>query len=271
MVVDYEVQANKSDIVRVKFDLIAYNVVMETIERWRNQGQRHYVTITNPHSVLMCHKDNLMNRATAEAGLVLPDGIGIILAAQLLGYPHNGRATGPTLMVKLCDWGREKDYRHFFYGGAEGVADVLVDRLAQDYPGLRVAGTYCPPFRPLSEKEDRDIVDHINAAEPDIVWVGLGAPGQEKWMAKHLGRIRATAMIGVGAAFDFHSGNVKWAPAWIRKIGIEWAYRLALEPKRMWRRNLDSPIFLTKVLYQRIAMALSRKPKSSPSSKRVET
>ena len=260
----------KHDILRVKFDLIAYNVVMETIERWRKQGQCHYVTITNPHSVLMCHRDNLMSQATAEADLVLPDGIGIVLAARLLGYPHNGRATGPTLMLKLCDWGREKGYRHFFYGGAKGVADTLAERFTQDYPGLKVVGTYCPPFRPLSEQEDREIIDHINAAKPDIVWVGLGAPKQEKWMANHLGKIKATAMIGVGAAFDFHSGNVKWAPGWIRRIGMEWAYRLALEPKRMWRRNLDSPIFLTKVLYQRLAMTLSLKPSSHLSSKHAE-
>ena len=269
--VEYGLQEKKHDILRVKFDLIAYNVVMETIERWRKQGQCHYVTITNPHSVLMCHRDNLMNRATAEAGMVLPDGIGIVLAAQLLGYPHNGRASGPTLMLNLCDWGREKGYRHFFYGGAEGVADTLIDRLTRDYPGLKVAGTYCPPFRRLSEQKDREIVDQINATKPDIVWVGLGAPKQEKWMANHLGKIKATAMIGVGAAFDFHSGNTKWAPAWIRRIGMEWAYRLALEPKRMWRRNLDSPIFLTKVLYQRLAMTLSFKTDSHVSPKHVKT
>jgi len=110
----------------------------------------------------------------------------------------------------------------------------------------------------LSEQEDREIVDHINAAKPDIVWVGLGAPKQEKWMATYLGRIKATAMIGVGAAFDFHSGNVKWAPDWIRRIGMEWAYRLALEPKRMWRRNLDSPLFLSKVIAQKINLLIAR-------------
>ena len=160
--------------------------------------------------------------------------------------------------LKLCDWGREKGYRHFFYGGAKGVADTLAERFTQDYPGLKVAGTYCPPFRLLSEQEDREIVDHINAAKPDIVWVGLGAPKQEKWMATYLGRIKATAMIGVGAAFDFHSGNVKWAPDWIRRIGMEWAYRLALEPKRMWRRNLDSPLFLSKVIAQKINLLIAR-------------
>jgi N-acetylglucosaminyldiphosphoundecaprenol N-acetyl-beta-D-mannosaminyltransferase len=151
-------------------------------------------------------------------------------------------------MLRLCDWGREFGYKHYFYGGAEGVADKLRDKLSQMFPGLQTAGTYCPPFRPLSKQEDEMIVEQINRTEPDIVWVGLGAPKQEKWMSAHLDKISATAMIGVGAAFDFHSGNVKWAPASIRKLGLEWAYRLAKEPKRMWRRNLDSLIFLAKVI-----------------------
>jgi len=245
-------QEQKTEILQVKFDLIAYHAAMETIEGWRKNQQRRYVTITNPHSVLLCQRDERMRQATEQAGMVLPDGIGIVLAANLLGYPHQGRATGPALMLKLCDWGRQKGYRHFFYGGTPGVAEKLAMKLSFDYPGLQVAGTYCPPFRQLSEKEDQAVIDQINTAKPDIVWVGLGAPKQEKWMADHVGRIAATAMIGVGAAFDFHSGNVKWAPDWIRKAGLEWAYRLALEPKRMWRRNLDSPIFLTKVIGQRI-------------------
>ncbi len=254
-------QTKKHDILKIRFDLIAYEVVLETIERWRREGQRRYVAITNPHSVLLCHRDELMLRATLKAGMVLPDGIGILLAARLLGYPHNGRATGPTLMLKLCDWGRKNAYRHFFYGGAEGVADKLAENLSNEYPGLKVAGTYCPPFRPLTEREDHAAVDQINAVKPDIVWVGLGAPKQEKWMAEHQGRIEAAAMIGVGAAFDFHSGNVKWAPALVRRLGLEWAYRLAQEPKRMWRRNIDSPLFLSRVMRQRLFMTLHREPR----------
>jgi len=191
-----------------------------------------------------------MDRATRQAGMVLPDGAGIIMAANILGYTHSGRATGPALMLKLCDWGRQKGYRHFFYGGTEGIADKLAQRLTEMYPGLEVAGTCCPPFRQLCEAEDQEIVDTINDARPDIIWVGLGAPKQEKWMADHVGRLKATAMVGVGAAFDFHSGNVKWAPAIIRRLGLEWAWRLAENPKRMWRRNLDSPLFLTKVFIQ---------------------
>jgi N-acetylglucosaminyldiphosphoundecaprenol N-acetyl-beta-D-mannosaminyltransferase len=248
------------NILRIRFDLITYETVIEAIEHWRAKGESHYVTITNPHSVMLCHRDKKMREATTGAALTMPDGVGIIIAANILGYKSNGRVTGPTLMLKVCDWGRKYGYRHFLYGGAKGIAERLAVRLSNIYPGLKVVGTYCPPFRHLSAIEDEDIVKKINATKPDIIWVSLGAPKQEKWMAAHLSKVHATAMIGVGAAFDFHSGNIKWSPPWVRKIGIEWAYRLAQNPRRMWRRNLDSPIFLTKVVCQRLRMLLNGRP-----------
>ncbi len=242
----------KCDILRVRFDLITYEAVMETIQHWRANGEFHYVTITNPYSVMLCHRDGQMQKATAGAGLTVPDGVGIIIAAHLLGYKSNGRVAGPTLMPKLCDWGRKYGYRHYFYGGAEGVADRLAKQLSEKYPCLQIAGTYAPPFTLLSEKEDQAIVEKINATNPDIVWVGLGTLKQETWMAKHIGKINATAMIGVGQAFDIHSGTIKWAPVLLRRVGLEWAYRLAKEPKRLWRRNLETPKFMYKVICQRL-------------------
>ncbi|MFC1738964.1 WecB/TagA/CpsF family glycosyltransferase [Planctomycetota bacterium] len=143
-------QAGKCGILKVKFDLIAYNVVMETIERWRRNCERHYVTITNPHSVMMCSRDTEMRKATEMASMTLPDGVGIVLAAFLLGYPHNGRTTGPELMLKLCDWGREKDYRHYFHGDRKGVVDQLDRRLSQMYTALEMVDKYCTPFRALT-------------------------------------------------------------------------------------------------------------------------
>ena len=240
-----------ANVLGVRFDFTDYADVVKTICRWRACGERQYISITNPHSVMVCRRDREMGRATAGAALTVPDGVGVIWAARILGYRNHGRVAGPTLMLRCCDWGREHGFRHFFYGGKEGVGEKLAARLSEIYPGLSVAGTYCPPFRAVSDEEDRAIVERINATRPDVVWVGLGAPKQEKWMLAHAGRVDAAAMIGVGAAFDFHCGEVRWAPAWIRKLGLEWAYRLALEPKRMWRRNLDSPLFVAKVIMQR--------------------
>jgi len=244
----------RHNIAGVELDLINYDTVFSRIECCRRAGKKVYITLTNPHSVMMCLRDKQMNRATALAEMSLPDGVGIILAAVALGCPHAGRVTGPSLVLKLCDWGRQRGYRHFFYGGGPGIPQRLAQRLQARYPGLCVAGTYSPAFRPLTPPEDRRVVEMINAAGPDILWVGLGAPKQEKWMARHLGRIRATAMIGVGAAFDFHSGSVRRAPRWLRAAGLEWAYRLCLQPRRMLRRNLDSCLFLAAVVAQRLGM-----------------
>lgn len=239
------------DILGTNFSLLSYTDVIARIQGWREKQQRHYITLTPPYSVLMCQRDNELKEATEGASLTLPDGVGIILAARILWYPHRGRLTGPTFMLRLCACGRAEGLRHFFYGGAPGVAEALAQKLKKSYPGLDVAGTYCPPFRECTPVEDAEIVRQINRTNPDIIWVGLGSPKQEKWMAQHVGQIEAAAMIGVGAAFDFHSGNVKWTPKWMRDMGIEWAYRLGKEPKRMWRRNVNSFVFLAKVLHQR--------------------
>jgi len=248
------------NILDVDFDLIDYPSVLRQIVDWKEQGSHKSITITNPHSVILCRNDEQMQKATKSAALTLPDGIGIILAAKILGYSHNGRLTGPDLMLKCCDKGRENNYRHFFYGGAEGIADKLAEKLSKKYSGLTVAGTYCPPFRKISKKEDAEIVEMINDTKPDILWVGLGAPKQEIWMADHLDRIKATAMIGVGAAFDFHSGNIKRAPQWMQKCHLEWTHRLLADPIRMWQRYLiNGPFFLSKVIAQKIAVTLRKK------------
>jgi N-acetylglucosaminyldiphosphoundecaprenol N-acetyl-beta-D-mannosaminyltransferase len=159
-------------------------------------------------------------------------------------------------MLYLCDHGRSIGLRHFFYGGSPWVADRLSSRLIDRFPGIEVAGTFSPPFHPIDSDEDRIIVDRINQTRPDIVWIGLGAPKQEIWMSRHIGQIHASALIGVGAAFDFHAGAIPWAPAWVRAIGMEWAFRLCIEPHRLWRRNLDSPRFLFGILRQKFSRLL---------------
>lgn len=248
---------NNPQILGVRFDLLTHETALAKIHMWREEGKQHYVMFGNPHTVLSCHSDTEMTHAARRAGLVLPDGVGITIAAHILGLQHSGRITGPSFMLRLCDWGRQHGYRHYFYGGKPGVAEQLVGRLTTRYPGLNVVGTFCPPFRRLSLAEDAQIVTEINHANPDVLWVGLGTPKQDKWMVSHIGRIHAPVMLGVGAAFDFHAGTIKWAPQWIRSHGLEWAYRLMTEPRRLWRRNLESPEFLMKVCYERLRLALS--------------
>jgi len=244
---------NTVRIAGVDFDAIDAESVLESICSWRDAGQRGYISLVNPHSVMLCERDQEMQAAVQGSTLILPDGIGISLGAALLSCDQCGRLSGPELMLHICDQGRHYGLTHYFYGGEEGVAEKLAENLSRRYFGLKVVGCYSPPFRAMSDEEDAAEVARINAKRPAILWVGLGAPKQEKWMASHAGRIAATTMIGVGAAFDFHSGNRPWCPAPLRSAGLEWAYRLACEPRRLWRRNIDSFLFLGLVASQFLA------------------
>ena len=242
----------------VEFDFIVNTDMVDAIDHWRKTKSRHVVSLVNPHSVMICRRDPAMRQAINSSCVRLPDGVGVVLAAKILGYGRRHRVTGPALMLKVCDLGRQFGFKHFFYGGAPQVGERLAANLSGMFPGLQVAGIHCPPFRQMTSQEDDEVVEHINRAKPDIVWVGLGAPKQEKWMVEHADRLCAPVMIGVGAAFDFHSGNVPWAPGWVRKYGLEWAYRLACNPRRMTRRNLDSPLFMAAVMKQAVRERLSR-------------
>jgi N-acetylglucosaminyldiphosphoundecaprenol N-acetyl-beta-D-mannosaminyltransferase len=230
-------------------------VAVETIESWIAGRQSQYVCITGVHGVMESLRNPEIQRIHNEAGLVTPDGMPLVWVSRLRGFAGVDRVYGPDLMLDLCASSPVKGYRHFLYGGREGVADRLAASLRGRFPGLEVVGTYCPPFRPLTEEEDARVVDQVNGSRADIVWVGLGTPKQECWMAAHLGRLDVPVMIGVGAAFDFHAGLVAQAPRWIQRSGLEWLYRLMHEPRRLWRRYLfNNPSFLAMLFLQSVGL-----------------
>jgi N-acetylglucosaminyldiphosphoundecaprenol N-acetyl-beta-D-mannosaminyltransferase len=176
--------------------------------------------------------------------MVTPDGMPMVWINRLNGNSHVSRVYGPDFMKEVCRDGIEKQYKHFLYGGGEGVAEQLAAKLREKCPGIQIVGMYTPPFRALTEDEDRAIINQINASGADIVWVGLSTPKQEKWMARHLGRLHAPVMVGVGAAFDFHAGLKKQAPKFMQRTGLEWFFRLCTEPKRLWKRYaINNPLF----------------------------
>lgn len=233
------------NILGVRVDALDMPRALGTIDEWVESGERHYVCIRDVHGVMACQKDETLRRIHSEAGMVTPDGMPLVWLSRRLGHPDTNRVCGPDFMLELCDHSRARGYRHFLYGGAPGVVEDLKANLETLYPGLQVVGAYSPPFRPLSEEEDAEVVAMINDAKPDIVWIGLSSPKQEYWMASHKGRIAASAMIGVGAAFDFHAGRQKRAPRWMQRSGLEWSFRLMSEPRRLWRRYLVmAPRFL---------------------------
>jgi N-acetylglucosaminyldiphosphoundecaprenol N-acetyl-beta-D-mannosaminyltransferase len=157
-------------------------------------------------------------------------------------------------MHALCNQSLGHGYQHYFYGGAPGVVEDLSQRLRSEYPGLQIAGHYTPPFGAVSHHEDRDIIKHIRAAKPDILWVGISSPRQEIWMAEHVDKLDVPALIGVGAAFDFLSGRKPQAPIWIQRSGFEWLYRFILEPRRMWPRYSQYPLFLLLLIAQALGI-----------------
>jgi N-acetylglucosaminyldiphosphoundecaprenol N-acetyl-beta-D-mannosaminyltransferase len=244
-----------TNVLGVEVSAVNMGRAVAAIETAIRQRQRGYVCVTGVHGVMESQRDARLRHIHNEAFLVVPDGMPLVWLSKLDGKPYVDRVYGPDLMLEVCDRSREWGARHYFYGGQEGVPELLSERLSSRFPGLHVAGCYSPPFGPIEPAEDEKIVDRINAAEPDIVWVGLSTPKQERWMADHLGRIEAPIMAGVGAAFDFHAGLKPQAPAVLQRAGLEWAFRLATEPRRLWRRYLrNNPAFVALVAAQKLGL-----------------
>ncbi|HET8776835.1 MAG TPA: WecB/TagA/CpsF family glycosyltransferase [Candidatus Limnocylindria bacterium] len=197
-------------------------------------GERLSMHFATVHSLVEAH-DQLELRMAFARGVVEPDGMPLVWLGKRSGFDME-RVCGPDFLPALIAGGIDRGRRHYFYGGGPGVSDALAARLTARFPGLQVAGTMSPPFRDLSPAEDRRIVDEINAAGPDYVWVGLGAPKQDLWVASHRPMLDAPALLAVGAAFDFHAGTRRRAPRWMQGLGMEWLYRLAAEPKRLASR-----------------------------------
>ena len=196
--------------------------------------------------------DRDLLRIHNESGLTVADGMPMLWAGRYVGVSGIGRVRGPDLLPALCRAAADNGWSNYFYGGAPGTAETLAGRLRNRFPGLVVAGWSCPPFRPLTPEEDDEAVAQINACRPNLVWVGLSTPKQERWMADHIGRVRASAMLGVGAAFDVHAGLIQEAPPWIQSSGLEWLYRVSRDPRRLWRRYLhNNPRFAAAVVRQR--------------------
>ncbi len=251
------------DILGVKVSAIDIGDAVATIVDWISQRRRHYVCITGVHGVMECRHDAALRAIHDEAGLVTPDGMPLVWMARRLGFERVQRVYGPDLMHEISRISPEHGYRHFYFGGGRGLAQRLQDRLCRTYPGLNVVGILSPPFHAVSAAEDEAMVAAINAARPDIVWVGLSTPKQERWMSAHRDRIEAPVMIGVGAAFDFLSGTKRQAPLWMQRNGLEWLFRLASEPRRLGRRyGRIVPHFLVLALLQLSRRMIVRRMRS---------
>lgn len=230
-------------------------LAVETIAGWIARRERRYVCVSGVHGVMESQRDPALRRIHNEAGLVTPDGMPLVWMLKAAGHRDADRVYGPDLMLALLAESERRGWRHYLYGASEETQAGLRASIARRFPGAVVAGGWAPPFRPLTEQEDEDAVARINDSGADIVWVGLSTPKQERWMASHRAVLDAPALIGVGAAFDFHAGRVRQAPRVIQRSGMEWAFRLAMEPRRLWRRYLrNNPEFAMLVLAQKTGL-----------------
>ena len=226
-------------ILGTKINVTDMDKTVRYIDAHLEELKSHYICVSNVHTTVTAYRDPEYRAVQNGAAMNIPDGKPLSIVQHLSGEKEAGRVPGPDLMPELFRLSEEKGYRHYFYGSTQETLDALKDRLSEKYPEMKIVGMYSPPFRPMTEEEDREAVERINAAKPDFIWVGLGAPKQEKWMANHEGRV-CGVMLGVGAGFDFHAGTVKRAPKWMQEVCMEWLYRIGQDPKRLLIRYLDT-------------------------------
>ena len=242
---------NRVNVLGVGISVLNLRTALDAIAAAVRERRKGCICVTGVHGVMEAQEDAEFKRILNGAFLCTPDGMPMVWAGKLAGHGEMSRVYGPDLMLEVCAWSERSGCKHFFYGGAEGVAELLAQKLKAKFPKLRVVGTFTPPFRRLTTDEEKQLAEQIRAAQPDILWVGLSTPKQEKFMAEYLPKLDATLMVGVGAAFDFHSGRVKQAPRWMQRSGLEWFYRLCSEPRRLGRRYLrNNPLFAFKFFCQ---------------------
>lgn len=259
------------NILGMRVDMVQVPDVIEIMDNLINNKSYHnYIVISNTNDVVISKHDAKVRDAVNSSNLSVPDGISLVLLGRLYGYPLKRRVYGPDLMFEFLKHAQSKGYSHFFYGATKDTLDRLVCNLKKEFPDLKVKGSYAPPFRKLNEKEDNEVIQRINDAFPDVLWVGLGCPKQQIWMYEHKDKLRVPVMVGVGAAFDFFAGTKPQAPKWLRDNGLEWLFRLITEPKRLWRRYLvNGSLFIYYVLVELISMAFKINRRKGFSQKQI--
>ena len=221
--------------------------VVEALEK----KQKGYICVTGVHGVSEAQTDPAFRSILNQAFLNTPDGMPMVWMGKIQGAGHMGRVYGPDLMLRIFELSQKRGFTHFFYGGGPGVAEELKQTLEKRFPGSKIVGVYTPPFRPLTEAEENDLTRTVSQFKPDMIWVGLSTPKQEKFMASHCEKLDATLFFGVGAAFDFHAGRVRQAPRWMQRSGLEWLFRLCCEPRRLWKRYFkNNPLFILRAAAQ---------------------
>jgi N-acetylglucosaminyldiphosphoundecaprenol N-acetyl-beta-D-mannosaminyltransferase len=241
------------DVLGVGISVVSMQTAVREVVRWIEHRERQYVCVTGVHGVMESQRDPELLRIHNESGMTLPDGMPMVWAGRFAGARQMSRVYGPEFMLAVLKLASERGWKSYFYGGAPGTPELVGRRLRGLFPGLRVAGTYSPPYRPLTDQEEVEVVDRISSSGVELVWVGLSTPKQERWIAAHVDRLPPpVVLVGVGAAFDLHAGLRRDAPRWMGPLGVHWLYRIAQEPRRLaWRYVVNNPRFAASIVRRR--------------------
>lgn len=240
---------------------------LQRIESELRRRRKGYICMAGVHGIMEAHRDPELSAIYAGSRITLPDGTPTVWVGRLQGHRHMERIAGPDLMREVFRRREFAPYTHFFYGGKAGVAEELRERFTEQYPWADIVGTWTPPYRDLTLREEQELIRRIHKLKPDIIWVGISTPRQERFMHRYLLRLDTTLMFGVGAAYDFHTGRIKDAPQWIKSVGMQWFHRLLQDPRRLWKRYLrNNPAFLWNIALQISGLMEFTSPVAGPRS-----
>jgi N-acetylglucosaminyldiphosphoundecaprenol N-acetyl-beta-D-mannosaminyltransferase len=263
---DSEFQHEYANVLGINVSAIDLDRAVEMADRWIAAENRGYICVTGVHGIMEAQSDSELRHILNNAFINAPDGMPMSWVGRLQGFNKMDRVFGPDLMASLCQISVERNYRHFLYGGESGVAELLKQRLESKFPGLQIVGTYTPPFRNLTDEEEEEIFRQVQELQPHILWVGLSTPKQERFMARYVDRLQVPLMVGVGAAFDYHTGRISDCSDWIKRAGLQWLHRLLQDPGRLWKRYLkNNPAFLWQIALQ----ILKLKQYPQPANRRI--
>jgi N-acetylglucosaminyldiphosphoundecaprenol N-acetyl-beta-D-mannosaminyltransferase len=251
---DFSIMKDKFlNVLGVRIYAVNIPIILNRIDELISRNGKGYITVTGVHGVIESQKNVLIQKAHNNSFLTVPDGMPLVYMGKLCRFSSISRCYGPELMIAIMKHGVNRSYSHFFYGGKEGVAEKLKVIMEDRFPGIRIVGTYTPPFRSLYDEEKKELIELLKEKRPNIFWVGLSTPKQELFMFEFANLLETNVMLGVGAAFDIHTGRISSAPSFMQKLALEWFYRFIQEPKRLGRRYfINNPLFLFKIASQKL-------------------
>lgn len=249
----------KANVLDIEIDALDMTVALERIGHHLHTGEKGYICVAGVHGVMEAQRDPALRAAYAGAALTVPDGTPLVWVGRMQGNSAMGRVAGPDLMLRVFAEPAFATVTHFLYGGDIGVVEELRARLQRRFPSARIVGVYTPPFRDLTLGEEHSLIATIRELKPQVIWVGIGCPRQELFMARYLPLLETTLIFGVGAAFDYHTGRIHDSAQWVKTAGLQWLHRLVQDPRRLWRRYLfKNPAFVWKITLQLLGLRRGR-------------